>query len=377
MTSTNAQKLFELGQSVWYDNIERRLLNNGELEAMINRGDIYGVTSNPTIFNNAIGKSQDYDGQLRELVTQGLRTSEIFDEFTFSDIRSACDLFRPLYDTTRGGDGYVSIEVHPDLANDTDATNEEVQRLWAKVDRPNLMVKIPGTAAGIPAIRHSISTGVNINITLIFARSRYAEVIEAYMAGLERRVESNLPIAHQASVASFFVSRIDTKVDQWLDDIVKQGGAKGVKAASLKGRIAIANAKLAYQLFKAQFSTLRFEALKKKGARLQRPLWASTSTKNPAYPDLLYVDSLIGKGTVNTMPHETLGAFKDHGMVEETIENHLDTSQQALADLEELGLSLDMATAELEVEGVESFSKSIHAVFDTIEQRSQSPVAEE
>ncbi|MCL5429420.1 MAG: transaldolase [Chloroflexi bacterium] len=373
--TTNPKKLYELGQSLWYDNIERRLLNNGELHEMIQRGDVYGVTSNPSIFNNAIAKSKDYDARLTELAHAGRSTAEIYDELTISDIQAACDLFRPLYDSTRGGDGYVSIEVHPDLANDTEETNKEVQRLWGLVDRPNLMVKIPATAAGVPAIRHSVSTGANINITLIFARSRYAEVIEAYLAGLERRVENNLPIGHQASVASFFVSRIDTKVDGWLDEIIKKGGAEAKKAESLKGKVAVANAKLAYQLFKEQFATPRFEALKKKGARLQRPLWASTSTKNPAYNDLLYVEPLIGANTVNTVPQQTLDAVKDHAKTELTIENDLEGARQVLSDLESLGLSLDQATAEIEVEGVDAFSKAIHAVFDTIEKRSQSLVA--
>jgi transaldolase len=368
--TTVPQKLFALGQSLWYDNIERRLLNNGELAAMIQRGDIYGVTSNPTIFNNAIAKSQDYDAQISELAKAGRTTSQIFDALTVQDIQSACDLFRPLYDSTRGGDGYVSIEVHPDLANDTDATNEEARRLWGLVDRPNLMVKIPGTAAGIPAIRHSVSAGININITLIFSRQRYAEVIEAYLAGLERRADNNLPLAHQASVASFFVSRIDTKVDEWLDAAAKKSGAQAKKASELKGKVAIANAKLAYQLFTEQFNSPRFEVLKKKGARLQRPLWASTSTKNPAYPDLIYVDNLVGKHTVNTVPHQTLEAVKGHGIPKITIDSDLDAARQDLDDLESLGLSLDQATAELEIEGVASFSKSIHAVFDTIEERS-------
>jgi transaldolase len=372
--TTNPQKLFELGQSLWYDNIERRLLNMGELNQMIQRGDIYGVTSNPSIFNNAIAKSKDYDEQITELARAGRTTSEIYDELTISDIQAACDLIRPLYDSTRGGDGYVSIEVHPDLANDAEGANKEVQRLWGLVDKPNLMVKIPGTAAGIPAIRHSISTGVNINITLLFSISRYAEVIEAYFAGLERRVENNLAIGHQASVASFFVSRIDTKVDGWLDDLIKKGGANAKKAESLKGKVAVANAKLAYQLFLEQFGTPRFEALKKKGAHLQRPLWASTSTKNPAYPDLLYVDTLIGANTINTVPQPTLDAVKDHGKTELSVDQGVDEARQVFADLESLGLSLDQATAEVEDEGVEAFSKAIHALFGTIQERSKALV---
>src|SRR3989304_1808333 len=373
--TTIPQKLYAQGQSLWYDNIERRLLNSGELNAMIQRGDIYGVTSNPTIFNNAIAKSKDYDEQIAKLAKEGRSTSAIFDALTVSDIQAACDLFRPLYDNPRGGDGYVSIEVHPDLANDIKTTNEEAARLWGLIDRPNLMVKIPATPAGVPAIRHSISAGININITLIFSRARYAEVIEAYLAGLERRGENNMPIAHQASVASFFVSRIDTKVDEWLGAVSKKGGAQGNKASSLKGKLAVANAKLAYQLFNEQFFTPRFEALKKKGARLQRPLWASTSTKNAAYPDLLYVDDLVGDNTVNTVPQQTLEAVKDHGIAELTIERDLEAARQVMADFESLGLSLDQATAELETEGVASFSKSIHTVFDTIAERSGTLVA--
>lgn len=367
--TTTPQKLFALGQSLWYDNIERRLLNNGELKAMIDRGDIYGVTSNPSIFNNAIAKSNDYDVQMAELAAAGRTVAEIYDELTVSDIKAACDLFAPLYESTRGGDGYVSIEVHPDLASDTEATKQEAQRLWALVDRPNLMVKIPATAAGIAAIRSSTTRGININITLIFSRQRYAEVIEAYLAGLEERIANNLPIAHIASVASFFVSRIDTKVDGWLDELAGQGGETARKANALKGKIAVANAKLAYQLFRKEFSSPRFEAIRKKGGRLQRPLWASTSTKNPAYPDLLYVDTLIGKDTVNTVPQQTLDAVKDHGQAVLSIEDGIDEARYQLANLELLGLSLDQATDEVEREGVEAFSKAIASLFDTLEQR--------
>jgi transaldolase len=374
--STNPKKLFDLGQSLWYDNIERRLLNDGQLKAMIDRGDIYGVTSNPTIFNNAVEKSQDYNEQIRTVAAAGKDTHAIYDELTVADIKAACDLFRPLFESTRGGDGYVSIEVHPDLANDTEASKKEAQRLWALVDRPNLMVKIPATAAGIDAIRSSIVRGININITLIFSRERYAQVIEAYLAGLEERVANNLPIAHVASVASFFVSRIDTKVDGWLDEMVNKGGKNAPKAEALKGKIAVANAKLAYKLFREQFGSARFEALKKKGARLQRPLWASTSTKNPNYPDLIYVDQLVGKDTVNTVPPQTLEAVKDHGQVELSIEKELDQARFDLTNLELLGLSLDKATAELEEEGVAAFSKSLKTLFATIEERSKELVTE-
>lgn len=367
--TTNPQKLYALGQSLWYDNIERRLLDNGELKAMIERGDIYGVTSNPSIFNNAIGKSQDYDAQLAELAQAGKTTAEIYDALTVQDIQAACDLFRPLYDSTRGGDGYVSIEVHPDLAHDTAATEHEAQRLWALVDRPNLMVKIPATAEGIPAIQASIARGININITLIFSLQRYDAVINAYLAGLEERIANNLPIGHIASVASFFVSRIDTKVDGWLETLAEQGGDTARKAKALMGTIAVANAKLAYKLFRERFSGPRFEAIAQKGGRRQRPLWASTSTKNPAYPDLLYVDSLVGKDTVNTVPPQTLEAAKTHAAATLSIADGLDKARFQLANLEMLGLSLEKATDEVEQEGVAAFSKAIADLFATIDQR--------
>mgnify|MGYP003330828825 CR=1 FL=1 len=368
------QSLYLLGQSLWYDNIERRLLENGEMEAMIRRGDIYGVTSNPSIFDKAISDSSDYDEELRRLAADGKQPYAIFEDLAVDDIRAACDLFAELYETTNGGDGFVSIEVHPDLANDTEATAEQAQHLWDRVARPNLMVKIPGTQAGLPAIRQSIAAGININITLIFSRQRYAEVIDAYLAGLEERVAAGLPTDKINSVASFFVSRIDSKVDGWLDEIVQQGGEQAELASNLKGKVAIANAGLAYQLFKQQFESERFAALHAEGARLQRPLWASTSTKDPAYPDTLYVDELIGPHTVNTVPPKTLEAFKDHGNPQLSIEDDVAAAEKALADLEGLGLSLDQATQELEDEGVAAFSKSIHALLESIQQK-QSKVA--
>ncbi|MQC26120.1 MAG: transaldolase [Chloroflexi bacterium] len=366
---SNPKKLFELGQSIWYDNIERRLLDNGELAAMIERGDIYGVTSNPSIFEKAIGNSNDYDEQLSDLTHAGKNKSEIFDALVVQDIQRACDLFAPVFETTEGGDGYVSIEVHPDFANDTEATCKEAERLWGLVDRPNVMVKIPATEAGIPAIERSIAAGININITLIFAQARYAEVIEAYLSGLEQRAAAGQPIDGIASVASFFVSRIDSKVDAWLDETVRADGPQAELAVSLRGRIAIANAKLAYQLFQRRFSDARFAALQKHSARTQRPLWASTSTKNPEYSDVLYVDELIGPDTVNTIPPKTLEAFKDHGTVAQTIDEDVEEARQALENFENVGLSLDQATAELEQEGVEAFSKSIHSLLDTVEER--------
>ena len=363
------QKVYELGQSLWYDNIERRLLENGELNAMIERGDIYGVTSNPSIFHNAIVNSSDYDEELKRLANDGANANEIFDTLAVQDIQAAADLFLPLYESTNGGDGYVSIEVHPDMAHDVEGTSAEAERLWALVDRPNLMVKIPATKEGLPAIQRSIAKGININVTLIFSQQRYAEVINAYLSGLEERLGDGKEIENIASVASFFVSRIDSKVDGWLDELVTAGGPQSAKAAQLRGMVAIANAKLAYERFTSEFNSARYASLKEKGGRAQRPLWASTSTKNEKYPDVLYLDELIGFDTVNTVPPKTLEAFKDHGSAELSIERDLDGAHQTLADLKDIGLSLDKATEELEEEGVASFSNAIHALQDTIEKR--------
>ncbi len=276
--------LTHLGQSLWYDNIQRRLLENGEMAGMIARGEIRGVTSNPTIFNNAIAKSHDYDAALVPMAQSGLSAAEIFDRLAVEDIRHATDLFLPVYHESQGGDGFVSIEVSPNLAHDTAGTLAEARRLWALVDRPNLMVKIPATLEGIPAIRQAIAAGINVNITLIFSLARYAQVMEAYLCGLEDRLAAGLPVDHLASVASFFVSRVDTKIDPQLAAIIQQGGAAAELAKDLPGKAAIANTQLAYALFKRTFETPRFAKLSAKGARLQRPLWASTSTKNPTFP---------------------------------------------------------------------------------------------
>ena len=367
--SNNSQKAYQLGQSLWYDNIQRSLLENGEMAGMIERGEIYGVTSNPSIFNHAIAKSNDYDDDLAPLAAQGDSAAEIFETLAVQDIRAATDLFSGLYRSTKGGDGYVSLEVNPDLALDTEATCSEAQRLWDLVERPNLMIKIPGTQEGLPAIERSIAAGINVNVTLIFSIKRYQKVMEAYLSGLEKRLEQNLPIDRIASVASFFVSRIDTKVDSWLDDLIAQEGEFAGLARTLKGKVAIANAKLAYQEFKEVFNGERFKALKEKGANLQRPLWASTSTKNPAYSDTLYVDELIGPHTVNTVPPHTLVAFNEKGKVEETLEADVEAAEQVLADLEKVGLSIDQATAELEDEGVAAFSKAFADLLEAVEAR--------
>ena len=364
-----SQRLAELGQSIWYDNIQRGLLDDGTLAGMIARGEIRGVTSNPTIFMNAITRSADYDAELLPLLAGGASATDAFWQLAIADIRTATDLFRPLYDATNGGDGYVSLEVNPTLAEDTAATLAEARSLWQRVDRPNLMVKIPATKAGIPAIRDAIAGGVNINVTLIFSRERYAAVMDAYLAGLERRAAEGLPLENIASVASFFVSRVDTLVDKRLEAIIKEGGARAEAARALLGRAAVANARLAYADFKATFSTERFARLRDKGARVQRPLWASTGTKNPAYSDVLYVDELIGPDTVNTVPPQTLAALLDHGQVRLTVEEDLDGARQTLAELEALGISMTGVTDQLEREGVQSFAEAFAALLEGVEKR--------
>lgn len=361
--SDSIKKLTQLGQSLWYDNIQRKLLESGELRAMIERGEIRGVTSNPSIFNAAIAKSTDYDSALKSLAWAGWDAEKIFWQLAIEDIRAACDAFAPLYEETNGGDGYVSLEVSPFIANDTDATIAQVEQLWARVRRPNLMVKIPATKAGIPAIRKAISVGVNVNVTLIFSLERYAEVMEAYLSGLEDHLAAGHSVHHIASVASFFVSRVDSKIDPKLTD------------DSLKGKAAIANAKLAYDEYQKTFAGRRWENLKVKGARVQRPLWASTSTKNPAYPDTIYVDHLIGPETVNTVPPQTLEAFKDHGVAASTLTRDLDDAKEALQKLEAAGISMSQVTQELEEEGVKAFFDAFTQLLETIDERRQSAVS--
>lgn len=361
----NSQKTYELGQSIWYDNIQRKLLENGEMARMIADGEIYGVTSNPSIFNNAIAKSSDYDADLLPLLAEGKSPMQVFEALAVKDIQAACDLFADLYQKTNGGDGFVSLEVDPDLAHDTDGTVSEAKRLWKLVDRPNLMVKIPATLAGIPAIEQAIAAGINVNVTLIFSQERYLKVMAAYLAGLEQRIAAGQPVDRIASVASFFVSRMDSKVDAMLEEI----GTDAAKA--LMGKSAIANTKLAYQRYLTTFGSERFEAIKAAGGRVQRPLWASTSTKNPAYPDTLYVDTLIGADTVNTIPPKTLMAFLDHGTVADTLVKKIQAQEEVLENLEALGISVKTVTDELEAEGVASFSKAFADLLAVIESRKE------
>jgi transaldolase / glucose-6-phosphate isomerase len=359
MTNPLAQ-LPKAGQSVWFDQMERRLVTSGKLQQMIEEDDLRGLTSNPTIFEKAIGGSEDYDAQLRTLASQGKSRDEIYDELVAEDIGNAADVFAPVFEKTGGEDGYASLEVSPLLASDTRKTVSEAKRLFTKVARPNVMIKIPATPEGIPAIREAIALGININVTLIFSNEVYAQVIEAYLSGLEDRVANGLPLGHISSVASFFVSRIDAQADKQLE-------AKGETA--LMGKIAIANAKMAYQLFKQIFTSERFMKLRDKGARVQRPLWASTGTKSPKYSDVLYIESLIGPDTVNTIPPATYDAFKDHGKVEPTLEQGIDEARRVLEEFEAKGFSLKEITEKLTADGVKSFNESFAHLMDTIEAR--------
>ncbi len=366
------QELTALGQSIWYDNIQRELLENGELAAMIERGDVRGVTSNPSIFQNAIANSNDYDEALKPLLAEGWDAEKIFWELAVKDIQDACDIFAPLYKESEGVDGYVSLEVSPYLANDSEGTIKEAKELWARVNKPNLMIKIPATKAGLPAISQAIAAGINVNVTLIFSIARYREVMDAYLTGLEERVlASGLPspdsgrgaggegsLGHVHSVASFFISRLDSIIDDQLPE-----------NSPLRGKIAIANAKLAYEAFQQVFSDVRFGKLQLVQANYQRPLWASTSTKNPNYPDTLYIDELIGAATVNTVPPKTLDAFKDHGTAAATLNADLDLAKKAIADLEKVGISLDQATQNLEDAGVKSFADAFTGLLETIKDR--------
>lgn len=361
------RQLLEVGQSIWLDNIRRGLITSGQLAQWIDQDGLRGVTSNPTIFEKAISGSPDYDETLKRLVGEKRPAPEILDALIIEDIQMAADLFRPVYDQTKGQDGFVSIEVAPRFAHDTQATIAEVRRLARLVNRPNVMVKIPGTREGLPAIQQMLAEGYHINITLLFAIERYEEVIEAYLTGLEQRVQSGQPIDRLASVASFFVSRIDTAVDKLLDEQWQTASPKHrQQLEALRGQAAIANAKLAYQRFKAHFQSERFLTLKAKGAQVQRVLWASTSTKNPHYRDVRYVEELIGPHTVNTMPEATLLAFKDHGRVRATLERDLKETQRVFQQLAEVGIDLKNVTQKLEDAGVAAFADSFNALLDCV-----------
>ena len=358
------QKLHKLGQSAWYDNIRRGHIKSGELEKLIEMG-VGGLTSNPTIFEKAIGGSTDYDDALLTL-THSATTEEVLETLAVEDIQAAADLLRSVYDRTGGADGYASLEVNPHLAQDTQGTIAEARRLFAALDRPNVMVKVPATPEGIPAIHTLIGEGINVNVTLIFALDVYRDVTEAYIAGLEDLARSGGDVARVASVASFFVSRVDTAVDALLEERIHEGQED---LMDLLGSAAIGNAKLAYRDFKGYFGTERFSALQAKGARVQRPLWASTGTKNPAYSDVLYIESLIGRDTVNTMPEATLMAFEEHGRAVETLERDVEGAELAMESLEAAGIEMRAITDKLQTDGVKSFADSFDKLLANIEDK--------
>ena len=358
MSKSRLHQLSELGQSVWIDFLSRQMLQSGKLAQLMEEDAVVGVTSNPTIFQKAISEGDLYDEQIRALLDELDDPKLIFWQLAEKDVGDACDLLRSVWDAGKGQDGYVSIEVDPNLAGDTEATIAEARRLHAQIDRANLHVKIPATKEGLPAIEEMIASGKNINVTLIFSLQRYTEVAEAYIRGLERLVESGGDPSQVASVASFFVSRVDTEADKRLDAI---GGHD-----ELKGKLAIANAKLAYEKYNELFSGSRWEPLASKGATRQRCLWASTSTKNPAYRDVMYVEELIGPETVNTMPEETIDAFQDHGEVALTLEQGIDEAKSLFDQLAGAGVDYDDVARVLEEEGVQKFADSFAELLDGI-----------
>ncbi len=354
------RQLQTFGQSVWLDFIRRKILRDGTLQRFIDADGISGMTSNPAIFEQAIAQSDDYTAAIAFLARQGKKADEIYHILTVEDVQAAADLFRPVYEATQGQDGYVSLEVDPRLAYDTPGTVADARRLWAAVNRPNVMIKVPATKEGLPAIRELLAAGINVNVTLLFSVPRYREVAEIYLEALERRAAQGLPLASVASVASFFVSRIDTLMDALLEHHPCQ------EARALRGKIAVASAKVAYAAFTEYTQSPRFKALAAQGARPQRLLWASTSTKNPAYSDVKYVEALIGPQTVTTIPLKTLEAYRDHGRPAPRLTQNLDAAQAALAQLAELQIDLDAAMQQLEDEGVQKFIRAFAQLMDTL-----------
>jgi transaldolase len=361
--------LLELGQSVWYDYIRRDLYTSGRLERLIADDGLRGMTSNPTIFQKAIAETDLYDEEIRQLAGEEKNTFQIFEGLAVHDVRAAADVFGRVYEETRGDDGFVSIEVGPHLARDTQGSIQEARRLWSSCGRPNVMVKIPGTKEGIPAIRACLAEGININITLLFSVERYGEVIEAFLSAMEDRVASGRPVDRIRSVASFFVSRVDTNADKKLDAKAKDGGPDAERARALRGRLGIANARIAYQAFEEAFGGPRFAKLREKGVRVQRPLWASTSTKDPAYPDLYYVEALVAPDSIDTMPPETFDGYRDHGDPKVRIHDDLPGARAVFQGLQALGIDDRQIFRELEEEGVQKFSDSYDSLLKTLEKK--------
>ncbi|MEJ2168322.1 MAG: transaldolase [Desulfobacterales bacterium] len=362
-------KIQQFGQSVWLDSIDRGIIMSGKLKKLIDEDGLRGVTSNPEIFKKAISEGAEYEDDIRAMAQKNKSTPEIYQALTVDDIQRTADLFRPLFDSSGRQHGFVSLEVNPHLARDIEGTLEEARRLWSAVDRPNVFIKVPGTEEGLPCIRQLISEGININVTLLFGLPRYREVAEAFIAGMEARSRKNQPLERVASVASFFLSRIDVLVDPQLEKIIESGGAKADQARRLHGQLAIASARQAYQIYKEIFKGPRFRSLEQKGARPQRVLWASTSTKNPDYSDVKYVEALIGPETVNTMPMKTIDAFRDHGNPAPRLEEDLEKAADMFATLRELDIDIDEQTRQLEEEGIRKFNEPYDSLMATIEKK--------
>jgi transaldolase len=362
-------RIQDFRQSIWLDFIRRKMLTTGELKRLVEEDGIRGVTSNPAIFEKAIAGSDDYHAAIQSLAREGKTTNDIYEILAIQDVRDAADTFRPLFDRLEGQDGFVSLEVSPHLARDTEGTVHEARRLWKALDRPNVLIKVPGTQEGLPAVRQLIGEGINVNVTLLFGLERYRSVAEAYIAGLEDRVAAGKPVDRVASVASFFLSRIDLLIDPVLETVKEQGGPHAQKASQAQGQVAIASAKIAYQIYRDVFSSDRFRKLAHAGARTQRVLWASTSTKNPAYSDVKYVEALIGPDTVNTLPVETVDAYRDHGEPASRLEDGVEEARQVLAGLIDLGVDLQQATQQLEDEGIDKFVKPFDRLLVTLDEK--------
>ncbi len=366
MKDNPLKKLETFGQSIWLDYIRRDLIAGGGLRRLIEEDGLRGMTSNPSIFEQAILESHDYDADIRLMSRDGKGAKEIYESISRQDVQRAADEFRPLYGSTEGRDGYVSLEVNPHLAHDTNGTIEEARRLWGALNRPNVFIKVPGTIEGLPAIEQLIGEGINVNVTLLFGLSRYRQVLEAYLCGIGMRVAQGKPVEHVASVASFFVSRIDALVDPLLENIIMEGGNKEDIARQMYGKVAVSSAKIAYQIYRDVSCSSRFKKLADKGARPQRLLWASTGTKNPDYSDVKYVEALIGPDTVNTLPLVTLGAYRDHGQPKTRLEENVKDAYRIFNLLQDLGISIDNVTMQLEDEGVEKFNKPFDKLMTTL-----------
>jgi len=369
------RKLEEFGQSVWLDFIQRQMTLSGELKGLIEDDGLSGLTSNPTIFAKAIGGSQDYDAAVRALAQSGKNSLAIYESVAIEDLQRAADLLRPTYERQNGKDGFVSMEVSPYLVHDTQGTLAEARRFWRALERPNVLIKVPGTDAGLAAIQQLIAEGINVNVTLLFGLPRYRQVVEAYLAGLEDRAAHGRPVDRVASVASFFLSRIDTLIDPMLEKLVAAGGENAGLAYDLRGQAAIASAKLAYQIYQENFQGARWQRLATQGSRTQRVLWASTSTKNPAYSDVKYVEPLIGPDTINTMPTETIQAYRDHGRPALTLTRDMEAAHRAMAQLQAVGIDIDQITKQLEAEGAAKFSASFDELLEAVEEKRKATVS--